>query len=62
MNWFGWARIAGQWRQLTGPHRGLDAAGQALRRELRRRGLQVPGRDQCLTTGARPRDLGIVAG
>lgn len=56
-HWVGWAFIAGQWRQLSGPTRGLLAAGRALDDELHRRGLALPNRDTMLTSGEPPRTI-----
>lgn len=56
-DWYGWIRRAGHWERLSGPTRGLLAAGRAFDAELRRRGLRLANRDMVLTGGEYPRDV-----
>jgi hypothetical protein len=52
--WYGWSRLLGRWRRLTGPHPGRDLAARALEDELRRRGLRVRSMDLCMVLGPQP--------
>jgi hypothetical protein len=52
--WYGWARLFGTWRRITGPYPGIDVAARALEAELRRRGLRVRSMDQCMVLGPQP--------
>lgn len=53
MSWYGWLRIGGRWKRVTGPHPSLSACSRAL--EVIAQECGVKGRDQCMTTGAVPR-------
>jgi hypothetical protein len=52
--WYGWARLFGTWRRITGPHPGLEVAARALESELCRRGVRVSSMDQCMVFGPQP--------